>query len=205
MFRKVIKSNINHTFDVELRHVAIIDAYVEASLISVSWRNRSTVRRRISRYRTHGIATKYIASNFSLHAQKRHPHVREVSTKLFQLLFFFPCQRSWIAHSSSWAFYAQLDNKSNSIFIENLETEEKKREFPVLEMYGESFRGAHIVIHRTRLSTCTDKWRCRRHRHRVHLHRTRIISQRPHNAKRTRCYFCVRVDSAMCRNVELGE
>lgn len=91
-FRKVIKSNINHTFDVELRHVAIIDAYVETSLISVSqpfsWRNRSTVRRKISRYRTHGIAAKYIASNFSLHAQKRHPHFAKLLRSYFNCGFF---------------------------------------------------------------------------------------------------------------------
>lgn len=48
---------------------------------------RSTVRRRISRCRTRDIAN-YIASNFSLYAEKRHPHIREASTKLSQLRFF---------------------------------------------------------------------------------------------------------------------
>jgi len=32
-FQKVIKNNINHIFDGELRHVAIMD-YIEASLIT---------------------------------------------------------------------------------------------------------------------------------------------------------------------------
>jgi len=160
---------------------------------------RSTVRRRISRYGTRDIAVKYIASNFSLNAQKRHPHIREASTKLFQVFCVsFIANRVFRLRGVSTRM-----QPIQAIFIENLGVDVERAFLILPANLFEAHRDTSSFIER---DVClADKWRCRYHRLRVHLHRTCIISQRPRYAKRTRCYFCVRVGSAMCRNVVLGE
>lgn len=56
------------------------------------------------------------------------------SRSFYEVISIVVSFTSAIAHSSSWGFNAQLGNKFNCIFIENLGTEEieKKCEFPVL-------------------------------------------------------------------------
>lgn len=67
-FQKVIKNNINHTFDGELRHVAIM-GYIEASLITSDatfYRATQNISLQNEKY----ITAKRIASNFSLYAHR---------------------------------------------------------------------------------------------------------------------------------------